>query len=256
MFYQSEHIGTADYFKKEEGENFTYQPHLHGSFELILVRAGEMEVTVDGTSYLLRPGRGVLIFPNQIHSIQSKSSRHTLFIFSPRLIQAFIAEKNGKLPQNNTFNLPPSAEQMLLALSPQDSKYALKGAMYQVCALFEQEAEYAEALSDQRDLLFRIFSYVEEHFKSDCTLDTLSGALGYHADYLSRFFKKKAGIPYNQYLNTRRLSHAAHLLVNTNETCLYCALESGYSSLRSFNRNFKAHFGIAPKTYKLQNTPK
>ncbi len=253
MFYQSEHIGTADYFKKEEGENFAYPPHLHGSFELILVRAGEMAVQVDGTDYQVTPGYAVLVFPHQIHSLHSKASRHTLYIFSPRLIQSFFAEKNGKLPQCSLFSLPRELEQQLLGLSPQDSKYALKGVMYQVCALFDNTVDYRQALADQRDLLFRIFSYVEDHFKEDCSLETLAGALGYHADYLSRYFKQKARLPYNQYLNTRRLSHAAYLLANTNETCLYCALESGYASLRSFNRNFKAQFGITPKAYQDQS---
>jgi AraC-like DNA-binding protein len=29
-------------------------------------------------------------------------------------------------------------------------------------------------------------------------------------------------------------------------------MESGFTSLRSFNRNFKEHFGISPSEYKKQ----
>ena len=51
MFYQLEHIGTVNYFKKEVGENFNYPLHLHQSFELIYLDEGEMTVTVNNTPY-------------------------------------------------------------------------------------------------------------------------------------------------------------------------------------------------------------
>ena len=63
-------------------------------------------------------------------------------------------------------------------------------------------------------------------------------------------------LSYNQYLNIRRLNHAAHLLRNTNDTALNCALESGYTSLRTFNRNFKLYYGITPQEYRKADLPK
>lgn len=250
MFYELEHIGTTEGFKKEQGENFSYPPHLHGSFELILADAGEMTVTVDGREYPLRKGDAALIFPNQVHALRSTSSRHTLFIFSPRTVQAFSTEYAGKIPQSNAFSLPEAVQDALHALSEDDSKYARKGALYTVCALLEKQTEFCRREPDKQDLLLRILSYVERHFQSECSLVTLASEVGYNPEYMCRFFKKKMGIGYNQYLNARRLNHAAHLLTNTDNTCLYCALESGYTSLRSFNRNFKKQFGLPPQEYK------
>lgn len=250
MFYQLEHVGTTGYFTKEEGENFTYPPHMHQSFELILLEEGEMSVSVDGKEYLLQKGGAVLIFPNQIHSMHSILSKHTLFIFSPRVVQSFFVEKSGTLPHCSAFSVPSNLLATLKRLQKDSSKYALKGALYTVCALFDQSAQYVDALSEKQDLLYRIFAYVDQNFKGDCTLETLAEEIGYNADYISRFFKKKVGLAYNKYLNARRLNHAAYLLTNTGESCLYCALESGYTSLRSFNRNFKEQFGISPTEYK------
>jgi len=48
------------------------------------------------------------------------------------------------------------------------------------------------------------------------------------------------------------LSHACYLLKNTAQSVLQCALDSGYTSLRSFNRNFKAQFGISPSQYRTK----
>lgn len=250
MFYQLEHLGTADEFKKEQGENFSYPPHLHRSFELILVDAGEMTVTVDRKRYSVARGDGVLIFPNQVHSMESTHSRHTLFIFSPRIIQAYYTEKAGRLPVNNAFSLPMALREALGELSPERSKYCKKGLLYTVCDRFEGETEFYEVAADKQDLLFRILTYTEQNFQRDCSLAGLATAVGYNPEYVSRFFKKKMGIGYHHYLNARRLNHAAYLLTNTDQSCLYCALESGYASLRSFNRNFKAHFGCTPQEYK------
>ena len=97
MFYQLEHIGTEGYFRKEEGNNFNYPLHLHQSFELILVDEGEMTITVNDTPYDVRKGEALLIFPNQLHSMQSTKSKHTLFIFSPHVIQSFFMEKTEKM---------------------------------------------------------------------------------------------------------------------------------------------------------------
>ena len=101
MFYQLEHIGTEGYFRREEGENFNFALHLHQSFELILLSEGEMTVTVNDTPCVLHKGEALLIFPNQLHSICSVSSKHVLFIFSPHLVRSFFSGKKGKLPKYN-----------------------------------------------------------------------------------------------------------------------------------------------------------
>lgn len=247
MFYELEHLGTSGQFRRYQGENLNFPPHLHRNFECILLEEGEMTITVDSSEYVLTPGQGVLIFPNQLHAIRSAHCRHTLFIFSPHIVQRFYQDRSGKLPLSNLFSAPT-------ALPDTDSSiYAIKAAMYALCAAFDSTARYRDVVLDKQDLLHRIFTATEQLFRGDCTLSSLSKAVGYNPEYISRFFKQKVGIPFNDYLNIRRLSHAAQLLTDTDETILSCALESGFGSLRSFNRNFKAHYGITPRAYRIDN---
>lgn len=250
MFYQAEHIGTVAHFKRETGKNFSYPLHLHRSFELILADAGEITVTVDGRAYPLQKGEGVLVFPNQTHALASTHSRHTLFIFSPHVIQTFFTEKAGLLPETNAFPLPDALLSALHALTDTPTVYEMKGALYAVCAHFDKSAVYRPASTEREELLPRLFAYTEARFVGDCSLRALAAALGYNPDYISRHFKQRTGIPYNEYLNARRLSHAAYLLTATDKGCLSVAMESGYASLRSFNRNFKTHFGVTPAEYR------
>ena len=176
--------------------------------------------------------------------------RSTLFIFAPQYIQAYWTEKNDCIPDNNQITLDTYTIQHLTNLSSESSKLEIKGTFYNVCALFDKEATYQRISSDRQTLLFKILSYIEKNFQSDCSLGALTSSVGYNAEYISRFFKKKMNISYNQYINIRRLNHAAHLLRNSNETTINCALESGYTSLRTFNRNFKLYYGITPNEYR------
>lgn len=250
MFYQLSHIGTSDYFKKECGEDFGYPPHLHQCFELILVTSGSMNVSIDDKTYTLKKNESVLVFPNQIHSMSSVKSTHVLFLFAPQLIQAYWTERSDRIPKDNTVLLDEYMIRKLTDLSDESSKFEIKWILYGVCALFDKAAKYNKISSDKQTLLFKVLNYVERNFKGDCSLGALTKSVGYNAEYVSRFFKNKMNISYNQYVNIRRLNHAAYLLTNTDHTALVCALESGYTSLRTFNRNFKLYYGIPPQKYR------
>lgn len=253
MFYQLSHLGRNDYFTRENGENFSYPPHLHQSFELILIKDGEMNVTINDTTYRLSMGEAVLIFPNQIHSMSSVKSSHTLFIFAPQFIESYWAEKSTLIPQDNRVRLDERAFSYLLELENDSSRLEIKGALYLACAQFDKNKSYKRITEQGHTTLFKILSFIEENFKKECSLSTISSNIGYSEEYISRFFSRSMKITFNQFLNARRLNHAAHLLQSTNEAILTLALESGYTSLRSFNRNFKLYYGMTPNEYRNMN---
>ena len=249
MFYQYNHLGSPDYLKIEQNRDFSYPPHLHQCYEIIAILDGEMRVTVDNKRFVLKPSDALLIFPNQIHSLESDSSRHILCIFSAKLVQAYHTKVSDKIPLDNCFR--PDAY-LISALERLEDAPAIerKGILYSLCGQFDRHASYETKQADDHSLLFRIFSFVEARFAEDCSLSALAKLIGYDYVYLSRFFKKIVGISYNQYVNQYRLSHACYLMDNTDESIVHCAYESGYTSLRSFNRNFKTAFGITPIQYR------
>ena len=85
MFYQFNHLGSPDYVKIESGNDFNFPPHLHQCFEIIIIKSGEMKITVNSNKYILKENDALLIFPNQIHSLESENSEHILCIFSPQI---------------------------------------------------------------------------------------------------------------------------------------------------------------------------
>lgn len=250
MFYELKHLGSPHYLKVEKGENFSFPMHLHQCFEVIVVLSGEMKIAVDNKSYSLKSKEALLIFPNQIHSLESKQSNHVLCIFSPRLVQAFATGVKGRVPVDNKLVLDTYLIEAINRLTLDSSTTEKKGILYSICSSFEKNAVYSTRRNDNEKLLLRIFSFVENEFDGDCRLSHLAEQIGYDYSYISRFFKKNMGISFNTYVNYYRLSHACYLLENSDAPIIQCAMESGYTSLRSFNRNFKEYFDMTPAEYR------
>ncbi len=250
MFYEFKHLGSPDYLKVEMGNDFSFPVHLHQCYEVIVILEGEMEIMVESSKHILKQGEGLLIFPNQLHSLKSTHSKHVLCIFSPRLVQAYSTNVKGKKPANNKFKPDEYLVREISRLSFDSTTTAKKGILYSLCANFDESAEYVKRGSGDEKLLLKIFSFVESEFDSECTLSALAREIGYDYSYLSRFFKKAVGITFNAYVNYYRLSHACYLMENSDVPILQCAMESGYASLRSFNRNFKQYFGMTPIEYR------
>lgn len=252
MFYEFNHLGSPNYLKIERKCNFSFPPHLHQCFECIVLLKGTMKVTVDKHAYTLHQGEALLIFPNQIHALESEQSEHILCIFSPRLVSAYHSGLVGKLPDDNHFTPHTHYVETLKQLTQNSSIAEKKGLLYSLCAQFDATASYTSKQTDTKDLLHKIFSFVEDHFKTDCSLTMLAKTIGYDHAYLSRFFKKMVGIPFNTYVNHYRLSHACYLMENTTLSIIQCAYESGFTSIRSFNRNFQQQYQMPPKEFRGQ----
>ena len=249
MFYQYNHLGSPDYLKIEKNKNFSFPPHLHQCFEIIIILSGQMKVTVENKVSVLEKNEALLIFPNQIHELQSTNSKHVLCIFSPKLVQAYVTKITDKIPKNNKFYPDKYLIRALEKLSFDSSTTDKKGVLYSLCGQFDKQVEYTTKKNDHDKLLYKIFDFVEENFCGDCSLTSLSKKIGYDYSYLSRHFKKIVGISFNSYVTHYRLSHACYLMENTEQTILQCAYNSGFSSLRNFNRCFKEHLKITPTQY-------
>lgn len=250
MFYQNQHFGISEYFCKEMGENFSFPAHIHHSFELITVLEGRMTVTVGADSYELSEGEGIVVFPEQIHSLSSTKSRHLLVIFSADIVRAYYSKHASEIPKSGKINI---SDYLLIQISLLESTTTIvkkKAVLYSVCALLDESTEYEKRKTAENGLLRAIFDFVERNFEKSCTLEDLSNVTGYNRSYLSRYFSESTNMTFLSLVNRRRISKACELLKNTDKTVIECAYDSGYTSLRSFNRNFKLYIGVSPKDYR------
>ena len=251
MFYQNQHFGISEYFCKETGENFSFPSHMHHSFEVIVIFEGKMSVTVAETDYELSSGEGVLIFPEQIHSLKSEKSKHSLVIFSSDHLPEMKKLTSSKglfcpvikvLRQNFRSDM----------LSAEKNKLRIRSILYELAAQYFEGESAPYLVMDDSALVCRVVEYIDNHYMEPMTLEDLSTALGYSYRYMSgvvnRFFK----LPLPRVVNRYRVNYACDLLTNTDTEITQIALICGFGSMRSFNRNFKGVVGISPREYRSE----
>jgi len=247
MFYELEHISSADYFKKIYCENFSFPPHMHNCFEVVVSLEGESRIIIDGHTYNIKKGESVFIFPHQLHSFLYSEGRHMIYIFSPQIISEYYEANLKNKPINNKFS--PSNELVMALNNYQCNSQRLfeKGILYLLCNEFDKHTIYEENVN--HSLLEKIFVFININFADKCSLTDIAQNIGYNSSYLSRYFKKCVGIKLFDYVTMLRLSNVCHLYKNTDNTILNCALNSGFDSIRTFNRNFKKFYGLSPIEY-------
>ena len=255
MFYEFLHSASTEHFSIQTGEDFSFPAHIHSSFELVTLQSGSMKVFVGEREYILTPGRGVLVFPNQVHSLATlRHSKHRLCIFAPQLVSAFWSSRNGMIPTEPLFDIPLSVIDQLFGLSADSNPNRIKGALYTVCGLLDERTSYTRAgTREERNLLREIFSYIDGHFSEDCSLEALAATLSYSYTYLSKYFKESVGCSYNTYVNQYRVREVCDRLRHTTDSILKISEECGFRSLRSMNRNFKEQTGRTPAEYRKEN---
>ena len=254
FFYENKHEISADYFTVEENRDFSFPMHMHRCFELIYVLEGSLEVHIERETYRVSTGEIILIKPNRIHDLRTTdTSRHKLCIFSPELIAAVSGKlMKYRLPSPVLREIPDLYRELFLRVDEGATTAGIKGFLYCLCDLYCKELDLtAEDASSRNDHLVRnVFLYVENNMHLPCTLEGVAGALGYSASYLSRTFCAAVGIPFKAYVRKIKINFGCYLLENTDEHVTDIVSRCGYTSVATFNHNFKEQMSCSPTEYR------
>ena len=94
--------------------------------------------------------------------------------------------------------------------------------------------------------------YIESHLHEKLDLETVAGAVHYSKYHLHRMFTDTVGLTIRTYVQRRRLTEAAKLLVFSDRPILEIALSAGYESQQSFTDIFKTMYKKSPNQYRAE----
>lgn len=100
------------------------------------------------------------------------------------------------------------------------------------------------------NLFFNVCNYINDHCTENIKLDDIADIAGFSKFHFVRLFKQVMNISCYDYLIDRRILLAEKLLTNPDISIMQVAMKSGFSSLATFNRLFKAKKRCTPTEYK------
>ncbi len=99
-----------------------------------------------------------------------------------------------------------------------------------------------------------VISHIEAHLHERLDLEAIARAAGYSKYHLHRMFTDAVGLTPRVYIQRRRLTEAARLLVFTANPILEIAWLAGYESQQAFTPVFKSMYKQTPLEYRQNKT--
>lgn len=255
--------------------------HWHEEMEILIINDGLAEVSTDDTSYTLRPGQGIIINQNVMHSIHSSNQENCTFysfVFHPDFlfghkssylqtefllpIQNFRLFKMLVLDETNAWH-----ERMLDAANdaiavnmakPFGYEVATKGHLCRFWSeLIGQLPQMETAPSPQASLdeqrVKQAMLYIRTHHAEPISLDEIADSVHISKSECCRCFSRTLQMTPFEYLMKYRIFEATkRMMEHPGEPMSIAdlALSVGFNNTSYFNKLFKKFLGCTPTYYR------
>ena len=107
-------------------------------------------------------------------------------------------------------------------------------------------------ISGYSPLVQKVITRVDFDLSADLSLKTVAKGLSVSESYLSSLFRKETGQRYIDYVNQKRMEHAAYLLSGTQMLISAVAQSCGIQDDNYFTKLFKKYNGKNPRQFRLE----
>lgn len=256
ILFQAQNSSVAYNYNAYVYNNYSFIPHVHHDFELIYVKEGVLEITVENRSELLHSGEAALILQDQIHSFHTpEHSVIWVCVFAWDYVPEFRKIIRDRICRSNRIQLHPVDSAFLLhkLIEADADRLEICACLNLVCAAFmknrsDEDFMPAEDTGSQL-LLHQMILYISTHFTENITLRQMAQSLGYDEYYISRSFHTFFRKNFKQFVNEYRIHYARKLLAQygREKTITEIAYMSGFQSVRNFNRAYQKIVGGQPR---------
>ena len=232
-------------------------PHIHKEIEIVLVIDGKAVAHADREEIPISSGDLFVSFPNQVHYYENSSvGKYGVYIIS---IDTLFCKKDvmlDNIPENITIRLGKDDELYkqfleLLNVKKTSNKDIITGGLINLCfGKLLDRVKLKPRLKTENSALESIINYCTLNFNSNLSLDELADSMHLSKYYVSYLFNNKLKISFNNYINTLRVKAACDMLTETDKNMADISLETGFGSIRSFNRAFTQIMNLTPTAYR------
>lgn len=250
-------------------------PHICSNYLLYFCIQGGCSINVEDVCYDIRPGDLVLLSPKEIFCFRIDPNQYheriVLHIYdnflqslSPDSATLFEPLRNRRKACNNLIPSEIVQSSGIRALLQEMLTLVKNDCPSNRILTTCKTAEILIKLNNiswhdkqcpiaQEDSLIRcVLYYLNKHFSSDLTVNTIAEAFHISPSFLSHSFKLYTGMSVWNYVIARRI-HNFNELVRSGCSIEQACWNSGFQNYSNFFRLYKKHMGITPTQFKKQH---
>ena len=228
-------------------------PHWHYECELFYVEKGSIEVFCERKTYLVKAGESFFIDSRQVHCMHAATKDTTV---------AMIVFENGVtgfFAHGSTLACPLLGDRydvyglfctLRSELEKKEKLYEGHTALLVsqlMMEVFRNEETKPPESSPTAERFRSLLNEMEQKFEF-FDLGEAAAYMGMNPSYFSRLFHKQTRMTFSHYLNFIKVQKAVDLLQkDPSLTVTEVAIQSGFNTIRNFNRIFRAYTGYTPK---------
>lgn len=262
MYHEAINHATKQYPFLIEHIDVKYIPHFHEETELVYVLDGNLSVTIEDNSFILKKGEICILTPGLIHNLYSYESNK---IFVMKLFN--IVDISNIQLINNVVSLDSENYEILrkyISDIMHENKNKTMGYALAVNIIAEKiilliirnmkyrrlEDTAQIKLANKSDFLNSVTSFLDQHYAEEFSLEDVAKHLNYTKSYFCHYFKRITGVTFWKYYTIFRLEKSIHMMKKYPDM-LYTeiAVTSGFRNIRSFNQAFKEYHHCTPRDY-------
>lgn len=255
-------------------ESEDYPTHWHPAIEIIMPLENTYTVRVSHEEYVLNPGEILIIPAGELHQLIAPESGSRLIFLIDFSIISKLSGFSYLIPflshpvLISEASCPQIYREETSLLEKMMSEYFNDTNLWELVVYshllnffvtygryrMTQDDTLPYAHSDKQkeliDKLNCVFDYLDLHYMEDITLEKVADVAGFSKFHFSRLFKQCSGQNFYDYLCFKRIKSAEMLLLKPELSITEIALQSGFSSLSTFNRTFKRQKNCTPTEYR------
>lgn len=234
-------------------------PHIHEYLEIFFNVSGDVSFFVGGSLHPVQYGEAVVSRAGEVHvCTYNKPSIHEHFCLwiderAAVPLLSFLTEN----PQRPVYSFDAETQKSLCSLF-----YSLEGlceepgsdlektlAFLQIMALMQKRVHAPEEELQMPEIMRQILLDIHDNFMHIRQVNDILQSYFISPATLNRWFRKYLHLSPREYIESRKLSHAAKLLTE-GATVTEACIQSGFCDCSHFILLFKKKYGMTPLRYK------
>lgn len=245
--------------------NYRREKHWHRSVEIFAVCSGRLGFYIEDELCPLSDGEFMIVNSNEVHSIEAPLPNETVVLQIPLKMfenyftgEQFIWFSHERGRRDEHFL--ELVRRLYETYQNRDCGYDMKmrSIFYEIMYLLVKDYRLTEVdasyMRRNRNLnrLSSITSYMKENYAGDLTLEEIARTFDYSPNYLSRMFRRYAGLTFKSYVQSIRLEYAVKDLDSGRYSVTETAIRNGFSGSKALARAFQKKYGMLPSEYKTR----